>query len=91
MHLRGIVQSATLEEFPPGSDRVEMVLRVQGVGAGQPRKIVVPFEILLQEADLDPEAVAGHAFEAEVTEAEANRWLVTAIAVASRRILRAPE
>jgi hypothetical protein len=91
MTLRGIVQTATLEEFPPGSDRVEMVLKVQGVGAGQPRTIIVPFEILLQNEDLEPEAVAGHAFQAEVVEAKPKRWLVTAIAFAHHRILRPSE
>jgi hypothetical protein len=43
MHLRGIVQAADLEENPPGSDRIELVLRVQGVGPGQPRRIVIPY------------------------------------------------
>ena len=88
MHMHGIVRTALLDEFPPGSDRVEMVLTVQGVGAGQPRRIVVPYELLLQDPGLEPEAVAGHAFEATVTEGGAGRWLVTTIAVASHRILR---
>ena len=88
MTLRGIVQTATLEESPEGSDRVEMVLKVQGVGVGQPRRIIIPFERLLQDQELEAEAVAGHGFQAEVHEAEAGRWLVTAIAFAGRRILR---
>ena len=88
MHLHGIVREAALEEFPPGSDRVEMVLKVQGVGAGQPRRIVIPFELLLRDPDLEPEAVAGHAFQAEVAEAETGRWLVAEITFASRRVLR---
>jgi hypothetical protein len=91
MQLRGIVRAATLEEFPPGSERVNMVLKVQGVGAGQPRTIIIPMEILLRDPDLEPEAIEGHAFRAEVAEAEPKRWLVTEIAFADRRILRPPE
>ena len=68
-----------------------MVLRVQGVGAGQPRRIVIPFDLLLQDQDIEPEAVAGHAFQAEVIEAEPKRWLVTAIAFTHHRILRKDE
>jgi hypothetical protein len=90
MQLRGIVRAATLEEYPPGGDRVEMVLKVQGVGAGQPRTIIIPFEVLLADQELEPEAVEGHAFQAEVVEDEPNRWLVAAITFARRRILRPP-
>ncbi len=53
MRIRGIVRTATLEENPPGSDRIEMVLRVQGVGPGQPRTLVVPYELLLADPELD--------------------------------------
>jgi hypothetical protein len=91
MHLHGIVQAATLEEFPPGSDQVEMVLRVQGVGAGQPRKIIVPFNLLLREPDLDPDTIAGHAFQAEVAQDGPNRWVVEAIGFAGNRVLRSGE
>ncbi|MBX6314255.1 MAG: hypothetical protein IRY99_15285 [Isosphaeraceae bacterium] len=91
MHLHGIVQTAELEENPPGSDRIEMVLRVQGVGPGQPRRLVIPFEMLLEDPSLEPETIAGHAFQAEVTEAEPRRWVVTAITFAARRVLREPE
>ena len=33
MRIQGIVRVATLEENPPGSDRIEMLIRVQGVQA----------------------------------------------------------
>jgi hypothetical protein len=90
MHLRGIIQSATLEENPPGSEQIEMVLRVQGVGAGQPRKVIVPYALLLEDASLDPESIQGRAFEADVEIDDAGRWLVARIAFASR-VLRPPE
>jgi hypothetical protein len=91
VRLKGIVQSAVLEENPPGSDLIEMILRVQGVGAGQPRKIVLPYELLLCEATLDPENVEGHSFEAEVELGADARWLVSQIAFAQKRILRDKE
>jgi hypothetical protein len=91
MRMKGIVQAASLEENPPGSDSIEMVLKLQGVGAGQPRKIIVPFALLLQDPSLDPESVAGHAFEADVEQAADARWLVAQIAFAEKRILRDKE
>ncbi|HEX8203456.1 MAG TPA: hypothetical protein VF590_23470 [Isosphaeraceae bacterium] len=91
MQLRGIVRAASLEEYPPGGDRVEMVLKVQGVGAGQPRTIIIPFELLLRDQDLEPDAVLGHAFQAEAVEDGPGRWLVTTIAFAQGRILRHPD
>jgi hypothetical protein len=91
MHLRGIVQSAQLEENPAGSETIELVLRVQGVGAGQPRKIVIPFELLLQDPTLDPETVQGHGFEADVEEGPGNRWVVAQVSFAQGRVLRTKE
>ena len=37
MRIRGIVRTATLAENPPGTDQIELILHVQGVGPGQPR------------------------------------------------------
>jgi hypothetical protein len=91
MQLRGIVRAATLEENPPGADQIEMVLRVQGVKPGQPRVLVVPYELLLGDASLDPDQVLGRGFQAEATEDTSGRWIITAIAVAGSRILRDPE
>jgi hypothetical protein len=91
MRIRGIVRVATLEEDPPGSDRINMLLRVQGVKPGEPRLLVVPYELLLGNEALDPEQMQGHGFEAEVNEDAAGRWLVAEIALASGRVLRAPE
>ena len=87
MRIRGIVRTATLEENPPGSERIEMVLRVQGVGPSQPRTFVVPYELLLADPELDADSVPGKRFEAEVDEAEPGRWVVSEIAFASGRIL----
>lgn len=84
MHLRGIVQSATLEENPPGSETIEMVLRVQGVGAGQPRRLIVPYAMLLQDESLDPDAIRGRGFEADVEPDGPGRWAVARIAFAAR-------
>jgi hypothetical protein len=91
MRIRGIVRTATLKENPPGSDQIEMIVRVQGVGAGQPRLLIVPYEILLQDPSLDPELVQGKGFQAEVVEDETERWVVVEISLASGRVLRDPE
>ena len=91
MLIRGIAQTAALEENPPGSDTIEMVLRVQGVGPGQPRRLVIPMELLIEDPSLDPENVAGHGFQAEVVEDEPGRWVVREIAFADSRVLRRPE
>jgi hypothetical protein len=91
MRIRGIVRVATLEENPPGSDRIEMLIRVQGVRPEQPRLLVVPYELLLGDDALEPEQVQGKGFEAEVNEDPDGRWLVAEIAFATGRVLRAPE
>lgn len=91
MKIRGIVRTATLEENPPGTERIEMLLRVQGVGAGQPRTLVVPYELLLADPDLDPEAIPGRGFEAEAEQAGDGRWTVGAIAFAEGNVLRRPD
>ena len=67
---------------------VEMHLRLQGVGPGQPRRVVVPFELLLRDPSLEPETIAGKAFQAEVVEAAPGRWVVADIAFGERRVLR---
>jgi hypothetical protein len=90
MHLRGIIQTAALQDHPTNGDQVEMVLKLQGVGPGQPRTIVVPFDVLVQDEALEPEAIARRAFEAEVVQAEDQRWMVAKINFASR-ILREPD
>jgi hypothetical protein len=91
MRIKGIVRTATLEENPPGSDRIEMTLKVQGVGAGQPRTLVVPYDLLLTDDSLDPDQVAGKGFEAEADPDQAGRWIVSWIALATGRVLRRPE
>jgi hypothetical protein len=90
MRIKGIVRTGTLEENPPGSDRIEMVLRVQGVGAGQPRTIVIPYELLVSDEGLGPDEVAGKGFEAEVDQ-DGARWTVSWIALATGRVLRKDE
>ena len=66
MILHGFIMSADLAEEPPGSGRIELTLRVQGVGPGQPRRLVVPHEVLLADPSIDPDDVVGRGFEAEV-------------------------
>jgi hypothetical protein len=90
MLLRGIIQTAVLEENPPQSERIEMVLKVQGVGPTQPRTLVIPFELLVADETLEPESLAGRGFEAEVDQADDRRWIVARIALASR-VLRSTE
>ena len=68
MQIRGIVRTATLEENPPGSDQIEMVLRVQGVGPSQPRLLVVPYPLLIGDESLDPDLVQGKGFQADVAQ-----------------------
>jgi hypothetical protein len=89
MRIHGIVRIATLEENPPGSDRIEMQIRVQGVRPDQPRLLVVPYELLLGDEALEPDQVQGKGFEAEVSEDGSRRWVVSEIAFASGRVLRA--
>jgi hypothetical protein len=91
MRIRGIVRVATLEENPSGSDRIEMMIRVQGVRPEQPRLLVVPYELLLGDESLEPENVQGKGFEAEVNQDPKGRWVVADIAFATGRVLRAPE
>jgi hypothetical protein len=90
MHLHGIVQTANLEEIPPASGNLEIHLRVQGVGPGQPRKVIIPYAILLRDETLDPESIQGHAFDAEVEQDPAARWIISEIRFASR-VLRTPD
>jgi hypothetical protein len=91
MQIRGIVRSATLEENPPGTDQIDMVLRVQGVGPGQPRVLIIPYRLLLTDAALDSDLLQGKGFQAVAAEDESGRWIVAEIAFASGRVLRAPE
>ena len=88
MRIRGIVQAAELDENPPGSDRIEMILWVQGVGPDKPKRIVVPYELLLQDPDLDADRARGHGFQAEVSQDEEGRWVVAEIGFAAGRVLR---
>jgi hypothetical protein len=90
MHLHGIIQTATLEESPPESGNLEIVLKVQGVGPGQPRRITIPYALLLEDETLEPEEIQGRAFDADVDQDQGGRWLVSRIRFASR-ILRPPE
>ena len=47
---------------PARERQIEMVLRVQGVGPGQPRTLVVPYALLLADPELDPEPIQGKGF-----------------------------
>ena len=88
MHVHGIVMTATLEEVAGDADLVEMHLVVQGVGPGQPRRVVVSMDLLIAQPEIDPETIAGHAFDAEVRQEGPKRWVVESISFAARRVLR---
>ncbi len=88
MHMHGIVMTADLAEDAGDPDVVELRLTVQGVGAGQPRKIVLPMSVLVENPEIDPETIKGHAFQAEVEEVSPKRWIVSQIAFAANRVLR---
>jgi hypothetical protein len=88
MRIRGIVQAAELEENPPGSERIEMILWAQGVGPDKPKHIVVPYELLLRDPELDADHARGHGFQAEVNQDEEGRWIVAEIVFATGRVLR---
>ena len=90
MLLHGFIMSAELAENPPGSERIELVLRIQGVGPGQPRRIVVPYDYLLTDPSIDGDDVAGRGFEAEVEQAGPLRWEVTRLTMAGK-VLRPKE
>jgi hypothetical protein len=89
MQIHGIVRVATLEENPPGSDRIEMALRIQGVRPDQPRLLVVPYELLVQDESLEAAVVQGKGFQADVAQDSDGRWVVSEIVFASSRVLRA--
>jgi hypothetical protein len=91
MRLRGIIMKAELiEPATPVTDEmaVEMLLWLQGVGPAQPRRIIVPFSMLLENPALDPERITGHGFEAEVEADDEGRWIVQDLQLAARRVLR---
>lgn len=90
MILHGFVMSAELAEESPGSDRIELTLRIQGVGPGQPRRIVVPYDLLLADPSIDADDVVGRGFEAEAEPVGPSRWEVRRLALAAR-VLRPKE
>lgn len=91
MTLKGFIQAAELVEDPAGDDRVMMLLRLQGVSPGQPRKMILPFELLLAQEDLDVDQMAGRAFRAECSAVENGCGIAAAIEVGPSRVLRKPE
>jgi hypothetical protein len=90
VRLHGLVKTAELRASAPDSEQIEMILRVQGVGPGQPRQIVVPFALLVADESLDPDRVSGRAFQAEVEPDEEGRFLASQITF-SARMLRSEE
>lgn len=91
MTIKGFIQSADLLQDPASDDRVMMLARVQGVGPGQPRKIIIPFEILVAQDNLEPETMAGRAFQGSYDEVVEGTALITFIEVGPGRVLRRPE
>jgi hypothetical protein len=90
MILHGFVMSAELGEETPNCERIELTLRIQGVGPGQPRRIVVPYDLLLADPSIDADDVVGRGFEAEVDQAAPNRWEVKRLSLAAK-VLRPKE
>lgn len=86
IRIRGIVQAAELVEVDPEAGLIEMVIKAQGVGPNQPRRLVVPHDLLLADLELDPESVQGKGFEALAQENADGRWIVSAIALAGRML-----
>lgn len=84
MQVRGIIRTAELVETPPESGNLELRLSVQGVGVGQPRSLVVPHALLVEDESLDPEAMAGRSFAAEYAKDDAGRAVVSQIALAGK-------
>ena len=90
MQLRGIVMSAALDENPPGSERIELTLWLQGVGPGKPRRIVVPYELLLSDPCARRRSRPGPRLRGRGRARRAGRWIVAAIGFADGRVLRDP-
>lgn len=91
MTLKGFIQTAELVEDPSGDDRVMMLLRLQGVSPGQPRRLLLPFELLLAHEELDVDQMAGRAFRAECQPDANGNGIATTIEVGPARVLRKPE
>jgi hypothetical protein len=53
--------------------------------------LVIPYDYLILDESLDPDLVQGRGFEAEVSEDESGRWVVSQISFALGRVLREPE
>lgn len=90
MILHGFVMSAELIEDPSGDDRVELILRLQGVGPGQPRRIIIPHHLLVADPTLDADDAVGRGFEAEVESTGPTRWVASRLSL-GERVLRARE
>ena len=88
MQIRGIVHSAGPQEYPEGSDRIELIVWAPGVGPNKPRSIVLPYEMLVSDASLDPDSISGHGFQAEIEQDDQGRWIVREIGFAAGRVLR---
>ncbi len=91
MRIRGIIRSGELVESRHDSNQVELILQLQGVGPAQPRRVVVPQEVLVREDWLDPDQVAGHGIEAEVELDGDGRYVVVEIQLGGGRVLREPD
>ncbi len=91
MTIKGFIQSADLLQDPADENKVMLLARVQGVGQGQPRKILIPFELLVQQEDLDPDNMVGRAFLAHYDEVIQATAIINSIEVGPGRVLRKPE
>jgi hypothetical protein len=79
MRFIGAIRAAELQTDPADMDQVEMILHVQGVAPGQPRRLVVPFALLMSDPSLDPDDATGRRFDAEAAEDALGRFVVNRI------------
>ena len=84
MQLRGIIRTAVLQERPEASGQIELSLLVQGVGPGQPRRLIIPHALLVADESLDPDVMGGCSFAAEVELDPQGRGVVGQIVLAAR-------
>ena len=58
------------------------------MGPGQPRRFAIPMAVLVADPEIDPETIAGRAFQAEVEEVAPKRWVASRIGFGANRVLR---
>lgn len=91
MTIKGFIQSAELVEDPTDENQVRMIARVQGVSPGQPRRISISFELLLEHEEIDPDTIVGRSFLGDYSAVDQGMAVMETIEIGPARILRKPE